>query len=282
MKKLFNKLLVPIDFSSRSLKAVEKAAEIAAEYDCSITLIHVVRVHPFSSIEAVDGQQAVPFHMIENRNEIEFKLMKYEDHIQSKQEKKIETTLVILKGSWDEAIIDYVNNTGIDLIVIGQKGISWRKRNMLLNPDKIASHTNVPVITMPVNKRIRKLSSIVIPVTDFLPIRKIMYGIYIASKSNASLKLLLIEDAANRDKYHHYLNKAYELIQSNCTIKTEIETIACKNAAEAVSQYAMLKSPDLVIVNPGTQTRLPGLFSSLMGNIIQKYAAPPVLTVTPL
>ena len=40
---------------------------------------------------------------------------------------------------------------------------------MLLNPDKIAEATRVPIITIPANHRMTKLYSILIPITDFFP-----------------------------------------------------------------------------------------------------------------
>ena len=41
MQKLFNKVLVPVDFSEKSRKAVEKSLELAAEYHCSVHLLYV-------------------------------------------------------------------------------------------------------------------------------------------------------------------------------------------------------------------------------------------------
>ncbi|MEP7111136.1 MAG: hypothetical protein ABI760_24280 [Ferruginibacter sp.] len=77
------------------------------------------------------------------------------------------------------------------------------------------------------------------------------------------------------------MEKAYRLIIDNCKVKVEPEIILSENVAEAVNQFAMIKSADLVILNSGTETKMPSLFSFLLGNAIQKYTAPPVLTVNP-
>jgi hypothetical protein len=79
----------------------------------------------------------------------------------------------------------------------------------------------------------------------------------------------------------YYMMKAYKLISDNCSLKVEFETTQSSNVAEAVNRYAQNISADLVIVNPGTQTKMPGVLSSLLGNIIQRYSSPPVLTVSP-
>jgi len=282
MQKLFNKILVPVDFSTRSKKAIEKAVEMADEYGCSISLLHVVSVSPFATVSLSDGHMVIPYNVIDNQKELEFKLKKFERLADVLSKNNIEVSSSVIKGSWDEAIIEFAVQNNIDLIVIAQKSTAFGKRKMLLNPDKIAAKTSKPVISIPINKRITKLFTIVIPITDFLPVKKLMYGIYIASKNNATIKLLSIENEKTKESNQYYLKKAYQLIRDNCNIKTEMETIRSNNTAEAVNEYAVINAADLVIVNPGTQTRMPGILSSFLGNIIQKYAAPPILTITPL
>jgi len=279
MQKLFNKILVPVDFSSRTKTILEKAMDIARQYDCSIHLLHVFIISPFSAVATTGGHITVPFEIIDNRKELEYRLAKLVDYIGLISDRPVRVDYSILMGSWDQVIIDLINQQGFDLVLIGQKGRLSRKRKMLLNPDTIAAKTNIPVITVPSNRRLTKLSSIVIPVTDFLPLRKLMYGMYIASKYNTTLKLLGVETQSTREKVRACSRKAYELVYDNSTVKVELETITAGNVAEAVNNFALANSADLVIVNPGTQTKMPGLFSSLLGNILQKYSAPPVLTI---
>jgi len=279
MQKLFNRILVPVDFSSKTKTIVEKAMDIAKQYDCSIHLLHVFTISPFSAVAATGGHITVPYKIIDNRKELEYRLAKLVDYIGLLSDRPIKVDYSVLMGSWNQVIIDLINEGGVDLVLIGQKGRLSSKRKMFLNPDTIASKTNVPVITVPSNRRLTKLYSIVIPVTDFLPLRKLMYGIYIASKYNTTLKLLSIETQSTREKVRACSRKAYELVYDNSTVKVEMEITTADNVAEAVNNFALTNSADLIIVNPGTQTKMPGLFSSLLGNIIQKYSAPPVLTI---
>ena len=280
MQKLFNKILVPVDFSSKSKPAVEKAIAIAVQYNCSIHLLHVVTIAPFSAVAMAGGHMAVPFDLIDNKQELEFQLEKLCKHIHFGSDNSIKAEYTLLNGTWNDAVIDFVRKNKIDLVLIGQKGREFRKRNMLLNPDLIAERADVPVITIPSNRRLTRLYSIVIPITDFLPVRKLLYGIYIAFNYNTTIKLLGIENSKTREKVQYYLAKASQLIRDNCNIKVEMETIVSENVAEAVNQFAILRAADLLILNPGAQTKMPGLLSSFLGNIIQKYSAPPVLTVS--
>lgn len=282
MLKLFNKILVPVDFSAKSKKAVEKAIDIAKQYQCSIHLVHVFTLSPFTAISMADGHMAVPLNINDNTPEIELQLENLCNHAMFLGENSIKISCSVIKGTWDESIIELVNEHQFDLVLIGQKSRGLRKRKMMLNPDKIAAQSNVPVITVPGNRRIVRLYSIVIPITDFLPERKLMYGVYIASRYDTTIKLLGIENEKTKDRVQYFVDKAYELIKDNSSVRVETETILSYNVAKAVNQFAMLESADLVILNPGLQTKMPGFLASLMGNIIQKYSAPPVLTINPV
>jgi len=281
MQKLFNKILVPIDFSSKSKVAAEKAVDIAKQYDCSIHLLHVSSLSPFSAFGMTEGHLSIPFNLIDNKKELEFQLRRIYDRLQTISGNSIAADYTILSGTWDDSIIDFVNKNNFDLVLIGQKGMLMPKRKMAMNPDKIALKTDVPVITLPSNRRLTRLYSIVIPITDFLPIRKLMYGVYIASKFNTTIKLLAIQNPDTEDKVQKYLQKAYDLMRDICNVQVEKEVIDNDNVADAINQFSVANSADLIIVNPVTQTKMPGFFSVLFGNIIQKYSAPPVLTVNP-
>ena len=216
-----------------------------------------------------------------NFKELEFRLSSLCDHIRVLTSEKVKVTFNIDRGSWIDVINNTIKANKIDIVLIGQQGRFYQRRKMNFNPDKIAEKTNIPVLTIPENRRITKLYSVVIPITDFLPVRKLMYGLYIAAWYDTTIKLLAVSTAGAESKARHYQNLSKEIINSNCGVKIELETADSENVAEAVNEYSMLCAADLVILNPGSQTRLPGLLSRLFTKIIQKYSAPPVLTVNP-
>ncbi|MDN3656686.1 universal stress protein [Ferruginibacter paludis] len=281
MQKLFNKILVPVDFSPRSKAAVEKAVEIAQQYNCQIHLLHVANHSPFTTIALAEGHTMVPAIMVENKVELEAQMKRLIKYIELLATDTVQVFCGIREGSWNESVVEYVYDNHIDLVLIGQNRSALTKRKMFVNPDFIAEKTNIPVITIPSNRRLTKLYSIVIPVTNFLPVRKLMYGVYIGSFYNTTIKLLGVENERVKKQVQYYLAKSLQLITDNCDVRVETEIIVSENVAEAVHEFAMLQSADLVIVNPGTQTKMPGFFSSLLGNILQKYSAPPILAVNP-
>jgi nucleotide-binding universal stress UspA family protein len=280
MQKLFNKILVPVDFSAGSKKLLEKAVEMAGQYHCSIQLLHVV-TSPSLSAASVSGEWVhFPHHVIANKEELEIRMEKLCSFIYFLGNEQAIPAYSIVRGTWDEAIIDCVNQHKIDLVLVGQPGWLFSNRKMTINPDKVAVKTNIPVISLPSSRHLTKLCSIVIPVTDFLPLRKLIYGVYLATAYNSTLKLLGIENSDTKTKVEYYLTKAYGLVSDHCNVPVELEMVTGDNIAAAVNLFANTHATDLVIVNPGTQTKMPGLFSSFFGRILQKYSAPPVLTIS--
>ena len=280
MQKLFHRILVPVDFSFRSIKAVEKAVLTAAAYQCSVTLLHVVTVRPIATVAVAEGHLHIPYDLIDNRQEIEFQLARLVDKAQKKSPLPVTVTTDIVWGHWEEAVIDYIHLNSIDCVMIGQRSRFKKKRHMLLNPDTIAAAANVPVITIPVNKKLTCLKSIVIPITDFFPIRKLLYGMYIATHNNAAIELLGIEQEQNSEVTDYCLKKSADWLLGH-GITAKVTKVQHHNTAAAVTEFANEHETDLLILNPGLQTTMPGWWSSLVGNIIQKYSLPPVLTVNP-
>jgi nucleotide-binding universal stress UspA family protein len=121
MQKLFNKILVPVDFSAKSKKAVEKAVGIAVDYECSVTLLHVVTTSPLAAVAVAEGHMAIPYNIIANKTELEFQLEKLAASAKLLSENKIKTEHCIVRGTWDEVIIDMVNEHHFDLVLIDQK-----------------------------------------------------------------------------------------------------------------------------------------------------------------
>lgn len=282
MQKLFNKILVPVDFSVESVFAIVKAAALAMQYKCSLTLVHVITPTPQSDLRYTGYHFFATDRTDLTSGKIREKLEGLVETLRSDNNEKIQIDIVVVVGFWNDTVLEFIRNNQVDLVLLGQKKLLYRKRKMILNPDFISSKTNIPVITVPVNRNMTGLHSIVIPVTDFLPVRKLIYGVYIASKDRCVIQLLGIKNKRTEKRINYYLKRAYQLIRDHCDLTVELEMVSNNNVAEAVSQYAKDNRAGLVILNPGSQTRMPGFFSRLWGNILQKQAAPPVLTVNPI
>ena len=109
-------ILVTIDGSEYSKRAMLKAKEIARVFDSNIILLNVRNtIIPYLAFEETQKY----YHMLKDNSETLLQAAKKQF---SDMEDKVE--LVSLEGDIATEIIDYSENNDIDLVVMGSMGLS--------------------------------------------------------------------------------------------------------------------------------------------------------------
>ncbi len=122
---LFEKILVPLDSSEHSKKALEKAVQIAKKFDSEITLIHVYSL------------EGVPFSITSTFYERYIQdIRNFGDAILVHGLKQVESEGVhaetlLVKGHIVGEIIKVSREGKFDLIVMGARGLSTIKEILL-------------------------------------------------------------------------------------------------------------------------------------------------------
>ncbi len=136
-----NKILVGFDGSASSKKALEHAKSLSAKLQASVTLLTVVRLPDFSSsMDEVD----------EAMEEAEKKVVPMHKEIaESAQKEGIKIQTVIIHGHPVEKIINYAQENGFDLIVIGTRGLGGFKKLVIGSvAQKVVTYSKVPVMVV--------------------------------------------------------------------------------------------------------------------------------------
>jgi universal stress protein A len=124
---MFNpkKILVPTDFSESSDRAVEHAADIAAEYKANVAVLHVVE----ENVKQCAVDYMVDYCISDDfAKTFERELMKASNERLAKQidslkeSRKINITYMVKKGDTADAILGEQEKSGADLIVIAAHG----------------------------------------------------------------------------------------------------------------------------------------------------------------
>ena len=110
------KILVPLDGSKNSKKSLLNAIHLAVEHDASLIVVHVVN-HSEKKFKQSDIEDMPPSFIIQAK-----KLA---------MDNKIPFENRILVGDPGHSIVEYANTHGIDLIVIGARGLSTFKKIFL-------------------------------------------------------------------------------------------------------------------------------------------------------
>lgn len=281
MYKLFNNILIPVNFSSATDGAIEKGITLANIYSCNIHLLY---------IDPTPAQQSglrkfFTFYSLQQKNsgkKSELKLKALAQNFQSSLTKGLKVFTGIEKGNRNDAAINYIIRNKIDLLLETVHSKSIHRNKLNLDVNRIAGKTSAAVISVPEKRHISHLYSIVIPVTDFIPLRKLGYAIYLARYYKTTIHLLGItyeQDFEYSKKVEKYMHRSYQLIRDNCDVPIDLTIRDGSNVAEVVKEYATSNNPDLVIVNPGRQSRLKSYAFGWFAGMLQKNIYPPVLTI---
>jgi nucleotide-binding universal stress UspA family protein len=120
---MFNRILVPLDFTNKNLHALEIARDIAVQHKSSVALLHVIE-----TVEHIPQEELKEFYAKLERTARErmglATSMMLEENLVADPE--------ILYGKRAEEIVRYADTTGVDLIVMSshkigaeQAGAGW-------------------------------------------------------------------------------------------------------------------------------------------------------------
>ncbi len=141
----FQKILVGYDGSESSKKALNKAIELAKLSGGEIHLVGVVRPFEFAAIDFI-----LPEEIEEYEKEELSKEEKYlKEAIQLLEKEGINATYKVLEGEPAEELMDYADQNGCDLIVVGHRGVGGFKRLLLGSTAfNLVKYANEPVLVV--------------------------------------------------------------------------------------------------------------------------------------
>ena len=135
------KILVPIDFSPASRKALLYAMPLAAEFHAEILLLHVMEVfYPPPELAMVDSPLLEEKAIAEARNELA---------AWGRQIAGVAVTTSIQRGNPYLAIVDAARSSRTDLIVVGNRGRSGLEHFLLgSTAERVVRHASCPVLVV--------------------------------------------------------------------------------------------------------------------------------------
>lgn len=120
--KTYEHILVPVDFTHISATIVARANELANFYQARLSLLNVLKDVPLGSL-AFGGTEKLTMNPELRQKQAETateKLRKLAETIGAPANAALETTYTAGKPS--EAIIDFVKQKNVDLVVVGNSG----------------------------------------------------------------------------------------------------------------------------------------------------------------
>jgi nucleotide-binding universal stress UspA family protein len=139
---LISKILVPIDGSENSMRALEHGLFLCSKLKSSLTILYVIEIPPFLYIQS---QKLVDSIMLTLENEAKSILIN--GKIQGKKYNIDPDSLFLEGGNTGSIIIDYSEKNSFDFIIIGSKG-KGNFKNALLGSvsHRVLHHSKNPVL----------------------------------------------------------------------------------------------------------------------------------------
>ena len=138
---MYDEILVPTDGSPASDAAIEHAIDIAAQYDARLHALYVVDGAAYSTLEA--GSEIVVEAL---QSEGETATRRVAD---AAADAGVESTTTVTTGTAYRSIREYVDEQGIDMIVMGTHGRKGLDRYLLGSvTERVVRTADVPVLTV--------------------------------------------------------------------------------------------------------------------------------------
>jgi len=119
---LYNLLLVPIDGSENSMRAAKHAIDLAAKFNSKLIALHVVDMRV---VKAYEGSSQV-LAQLKRLGEQYLK-----DVTEMAGEANVKIGTILRNGLPSEVIVEEAERRGVDLIVMGTRGLTGAKRVIL-------------------------------------------------------------------------------------------------------------------------------------------------------
>jgi len=140
---MFSKILVPVDGSDNSFRALDNSIFLAKSTGADLTAMHVIENPPTVYVES----QKLLNDLLANYRAESAKVLDKCKQIADKSGVKLET--VIAEGDAASNITGYAHKESFDLIAIGSRGLGRFKEMMLGSvSNKVLHHTKCSVLVV--------------------------------------------------------------------------------------------------------------------------------------
>jgi nucleotide-binding universal stress UspA family protein len=245
MTPSFKNILIPVDFTLNTEVAINKTLELVGDEGSTIHLLHVSRT---------------PFRVGPDSHRFSIKRLKQWRETIKDYYPGVSVKIWTTKSmSVQRAIRDMAKEIGADLVVIGQTSThNWLPALKTVLPMRLATSTNIPVLTVKPGALHNKPKTIIVPIADEIPDIKVNALELLCKKNRLNVHLVTFVDARNilPEISASALLKVYQSLKAKLRCPVEYSVINGANKAKALLQYAEKNNADILLVYPKKETQL--------------------------
>lgn len=273
-------ILVAIDFGTATPLIMKQVIELSCNEDTTIHLLHISEIKTYGAkrfsrktLEIADENESAD--TIKKLKQWRLCLQEAIPHNKVKG--------YLLTGEVHQCIVDVAKNIRPQLIIIGKP----RKTGRLhfykpLNADELSRISKCPVLTILKNDSHARMKTILLPVRNFIPVRKMELLVIFAKVYRA--RIILVASQGNffrKEKERNILLETYRVLRNGLNNKVEYRLIDGHNFPRSIAACAEETGADILIVNPVKETLLSGIFRKGIIDILPSDSRLKILSVVP-
>lgn len=270
-----HKILVPADFSSRSLRMTVYAQAVAATYGAEVTLLHVINPLFSFPATAISGPALVPVP--------EAVIQEHDQQLEQFAIPELQGVVVrrlVYEGDPAEQIAGYVSSEGVDLVVMATHGYGVLRRFLIGSVTaKVLHDVACPVLTGvhldPHHDGSPKFSNVLCAVDlsniDAHDRATLAWAAQFASDCGAQFSVL--HAASNQDRLAES-EAAWKQLQDPTVAGTLHVEVG--EPVETVCAMATRLGGDLLVIGRGAREELTGTLTTTAYGIIRQSPCPVV------
>jgi len=273
-----NHILVPVDYSDKSVYGLQMASILVKKYGGKITVLNVVKgVDPIWS----------EFFTDEERGRLLDKLKMHLEHFSKKYLSchNADCSFLIEKGKLCDTILSTVEKQNVSMIVMGTSTVDNIKKWIIgTNALRIVTEAKCPVITLKSAPKADDINRIILPLDITKETReKTVDAVAMALKFNAKIHVISAQtftDESIHKRLVDQLNQVMTFIKSH-NIECTGEILKVDDRVDGVLEYIDQKKGDLIVITTHQQLELIHSFLGSFAKSIIRSAEIPVMSIVP-
>jgi|GEM_PF-406226 len=268
------RILVPLDFSVYSQKALEAASYIALQKHCEVRLLHVVQQVYVPKI----GSFGDPLFEDELQMDYQVRIMEVKQRLLNSfvdqlKLKGVKASGTIVQGKVSKEVLLYATEEEVDLIIVGKKGESDIEDVLFGSTTlKLIRKSSIPLLIRKNTEAPFKIKTIVFA-SDFAePVQRIIARVkHMAADFQAQLHFLKVL-TPNKSIPEAKIQKTLDEIRDEFQLESNpVHMVMDKTEEEGILHFTRQVNADIVCLVSHEKTGLERFFSdSISENIVKE------------
>nr|WP_294993767.1 universal stress protein [uncultured Sediminibacterium sp.] len=278
----FKNILIPVDSLYNAQIAVDKALELSEAGETTVYLVAIIKYESFWHKLIYTNTQKQP--RLNRKKELaRKKLETLRDKIYDLVPQIVVKTIVITETTISNNLLRFVQEQEIDLVIATNQhqktGFSFFRKSI---HEDLSVKANLAVLTVTKGCLNHPIKSIVLPVTSFVPERKIHMALAFSKKFNAHIHLVTILDSndVNTKIRIDAFYLTYKIL-SELGHSPQYKILHGNDSDMSLVRYANQVKADMILVNPEKKKMIPGFFQGKITDMMQPLSALHILTLKP-